>query len=186
MQCGAVRKARSRSTLSIKLRTALDALDHWSETCSTPDTVDEVLSSDYVLEYTYTRSVGEVIGRFLAGLRDGRVHGVRTVSGRVLVPPTEYDPNTGERCRVEDFVEVGTSGTVKTWAWVTETRQRSPLQKPFAWALIQLDGADTSLLHAVDAGSSQRMKTGMRVKIRWASERRGRIEDIACFDPEGA
>lgn len=146
--------------------------------------MDEVLSSDYVLEYTYTRSVGEVIGRFLAGLRDGRVFGVRTPSGRVLVPPTEYDPHTGERCRVEDFVEVGTSGVVKTWAWLAEPRARNPLSKPFAWALIQLDGADTALLHAVDAGASEHMKTGMRVRVRWAAERTGRIEDIACFEPE--
>jgi uncharacterized protein len=148
--------------------------------------VDEVLSSDYVLEYTYTRSVGEVIGRFLAGLREGRVYGVRTPSGRVLVPPTEYDPNTGERCSVRDFVEVAAVGSVKTWAWVSEPRARNPLSKPFAWALIQLDGADTALLHAVDAGKSERMRTGMRVKVRWAEQRSGRIEDIACFEPEAS
>lgn len=146
--------------------------------------MDEVLSSDYVLEYTYTRSVGEVIGRFLAGLREGRVFGVRTPGGRVLVPPTEYDPNTGERCLVADFVEVATSGTVKTWAWIAEPRARNPLSEPFAWALIQLDGADTALLHAVDAGTRERMRTGMRVKVRWAAQRSGRIEDIACFEPE--
>src|SRR5262245_61251810 len=107
-----------------QLALMLSALDASSETCSTADTVDEVLSSDYVLEYAYTRSVGEVIGRFLAGLRDGHVHGVRTASGRVLVPPTEYDPSTGERCSVNDFVEVGTCGTVKTWAWLAEVRAR--------------------------------------------------------------
>jgi hypothetical protein len=28
------------------------------------------------------------------------------------------------------------------------------------------------------------MRTGMRVKVRWALERTGRIEDIACFEPE--
>jgi uncharacterized OB-fold protein len=50
--------------------------------------------------------------------------------------------------------------------------------------LIQLDGADTAMLHAVDAGSIDRMHTGMRVKVRWAAARSGRIEDIACFEPE--
>jgi len=144
--------------------------------------VNEVLSSGYVLEYTYTRSVGQVIGRFLAGLRDGRITGVRTATGRVLVPPTEYDPETGDAC--DEFVDVGTSGVVKTWAWVTESRPRCPLQRPFAWALVQLDGADTAMLHAVDAGSIENMRTGMRVRVRWAAERSGRIEDIACFEPE--
>jgi uncharacterized OB-fold protein len=146
--------------------------------------VPEVLSADYVLEFTYTRSVGRVIGRFFEGLREGRIAGVRTASGRVLVPPTEYDPETGEACQEE--VEVGTSGVVTTWCWVSAPRKRAPLSQPFAWALIRLDGADTALLHAVDAGAIERMRSGMRVRVRWAAERSGRIQDIACFEPEGA
>lgn len=146
--------------------------------------MNEVLSAGYVLEYTYTRSVGKVIGSFLAGLREGRISGVRTSSGRVIVPPTEYDPDTGEACG--ELIEVGSSGVVKSWAWVNEVRPRCPLKHPFAWALIQLDGADTAMLHAVDAGSLERMQTGMRVRARWAPERSGRIEDIACFEPEDA
>jgi uncharacterized OB-fold protein len=58
------------------------------------------------------------------------------------------------------------------------------LAKPFAWALIRLDGAATAILHAVDAGGADKMKTGMRVRIRWALERVGDIHDIACFEPE--
>ena len=57
------------------------------------------------------------------------------------------------------------------------------LQHPFAWALIRLDGADTALLHGVDAGRSDAMITGMRVRARWAEERTGSITDIACFEP---
>ena len=56
----------------------------------------EPLVEPHVLEYPggYTRSVGPVIGRFLTGLRDGRIEAVRLADGRVLVPPTEYDPST--------------------------------------------------------------------------------------------
>jgi uncharacterized OB-fold protein len=57
------------------------------------------------------------------------------------------------------------------------------LQKPFAFALIKLDGADTALLHAVDAGEASRMRTGMRVAARWREERVGHIRDIDCFRP---
>ena len=39
---------------------------------------------------------GPSIGRFLTGLRDGRIVGVRLADGRVLVPPTEYDPTTSD------------------------------------------------------------------------------------------
>ena len=40
------------------------------------------------------------------------------------------------------------------------------------------------MLHAVDTGSEGAMKTGMRVRARWAAETSGSIMDIACFEPE--
>lgn len=138
------------------------------------------LSAPYVLEYAYRRSTGPVIGRFLTGLRDRKVQGVRTQNGRVIVPPLEYDPDTGED--IKEWVEVGIEGTVKTWAWVHEPQRLHPMNHPFAWALVRLDGADTDLLHAVDAGSMERMATGMRVRIRWAAETVGSIKDICCFE----
>ena len=48
---------------------------------------------------------------------------------------------------------------------------------------IQLDGADTALIHAVDAGSIDAMATGMRVAPRWRAERKGHITDIEAFVP---
>jgi uncharacterized OB-fold protein len=144
----------------------------------------EVLSAQHVLEYPYKRSVGPVIGRFLGALKEGRIEGVRTADGRVLVPPAEYDPVTGEAV-TEEFVEVGPSGTVTTWSWVSDPRPKHPLDRPFAWALVQLDGADTAMLHAVDAGSPEAMSTGMRVRPRWRDERKGHVLDVECFEPEG-
>ncbi len=125
-----------------------------------------------------------MLGRFFTGLREGRIEGVKTADGRVLVPPSEYDPETGEP--TADFVEVGSAGVVTTWAWVPRAREKHPLDRPFAWALVKLDGADTAMLHAVDAGEESRMKTGMRVRARFRDERRGEIQDIACFEPEAA
>lgn len=142
----------------------------------------ELRDAKHVLEYSYRRSVGPVMGRFFGALKEERIEGVRTRSGRVLVPPHEYDPETGEA--VGDFVAVGNAGVVSTWAWVTQPRPKHPLDRPFAWALIHLDGADTALLHAVDARSESRMKTGMRVRARFRNERVGEILDIACFEPE--
>jgi uncharacterized protein len=136
----------------------------------------------WTLEFPYRRSLGPVIGAFLTGLREGRVLGSRTTDGRVLCPPLEYDPETGDA--VEDgLVEVGQEGVVRTWAWVSEPMRKHPLDRPFAWALVQLDGADTTLLHALDAGSREQMSDGMRVRIRWRDERKGHITDIECFEP---
>ncbi len=81
---------------------------------------------------------------------------------------------------------VGPDGTVVTWSWQPEPREGQPLDHPFAWALIRLDGADTAMLHAVDAGSAAQMSTGMRVQPRWAANPAGHITDIACFEPAEA
>jgi uncharacterized OB-fold protein len=140
------------------------------------------LSAPYVLEYEYTRSVGPIIGRFLGGLRERRIEGIRMASGGVLVPPQEYDPASGEA--LSEFVEVGQGGIVTTWGWVANPRRNHPLDRPFAWALVRLDGADTAMLHVVDAGDESRMRSGMRVRVRWREETRGEILDIACFEPE--
>jgi uncharacterized OB-fold protein len=143
------------------------------------------LVAEHTLEFPggYTRTTGPVIGRFLTELRDGRVVGVRTAAGRVLVPPLEYDPDTGEPVTGE-YVEVGPAGTVTTWSWVHAPRPGHPLDRPFAWALIRMDGADTDLVHAVDAGNVKAMRPGLRVRPRWRAERTGHITDIACFVPE--
>lgn len=145
-------------------------------------TESAALTAPHTLEYPYTRSVGPVIGRFLGGLRDRTILGVRTPAGKVIVPPSEYDPETGDA--LADFVEVGQAGVVTTWAWVTSPREKHPLDRPFAWALVRLDGADTALLHVVDAGHESKMATGMRVRARWRDETEGRIQDIVCFEPE--
>ncbi|HKF75644.1 MAG TPA: OB-fold domain-containing protein [Candidatus Dormibacteraeota bacterium] len=142
----------------------------------------EVLSAPHRLEYAYRRSVGPVVGRFLAGLREGRFEGIRGRDGRVLVPPQEYDPVTSEA--LEEWAPVGPGGEVRSWAWIPEPLPGQPLARPFAWALVRLDGADTALLHAVDARDEGRMHTGLRVVPRWRDRRVGDIHDLECFVPE--
>ena len=58
---------------------------------------DVSFSAPHVVEYAYRRSVGAVLGRFFTGLRERKLLGTRTRAGRVLVPPCEYDPDTGEQ-----------------------------------------------------------------------------------------
>jgi len=141
------------------------------------------LSAPLDVGFDYTRSLGPVLGRFMTGLRDGRVLGGRTADGRIHVPPLEYDPVTHDP--VTELVEVATTGTVTSWTWTDRPLDGQPLDRPFGWALIRLDGADTALLHAVDAGQRSQMRTGMRVSIRWAASRSGHIRDIECFEPAG-
>ncbi len=118
--------------------------------------------SDFTLEYAYKRSLGPVLSQFATGLRDGVILAARTPSGRVLSPPRECDPETGESVE-PTLIEVGPEGVVRSWT--------------DGWALIQLDGADTSMLHRV----SGTVATGDRVRPVWSASVTGSIDDIAHF-----
>ena len=133
------------------------------------------------LEFPYSRTVGPVVGAFFTGLREHRIVGIRSADGKVFVPPLEYDPNTGDA--LTDLVDVGPAGTVESWTWVDSPTSKHPLQHPFAFALIKPDGADTAMVHAVDAGSVDKMSTGMRVKPRWRTETHNRIDDLEAWEP---
>ena len=131
--------------------------------------------------FDYTRSLGPTLSQFMAALAERRILGARGADGRVHAPPFEYDPVTS--APPAELTPVGTEGTVTSWSWVPQPLEGQPLAHPFAWSLIRLDGADTAMLHAVDAGSAEAMRTGMRVRVRWAASTAGDIRDIACFEP---
>ncbi|HZN73469.1 MAG TPA: OB-fold domain-containing protein [Micromonosporaceae bacterium] len=143
-----------------------------------------MLSAPLEIGFDYTRSLGPVLGRFMTGLRERRILGSRGSDGRVHAPVLEYDPVTHEP--LTELVEVADEGAVVTWSWMPRPLEGQPLTRPFAWALIRLDGADTPMLHAVDAGEPGRMHTGMRVRARWTAEPIGHIRDIECFEPSGS
>jgi uncharacterized protein len=143
--------------------------------------VDHPLRAPLEIEFDYTRSLGPVLSQFMTGLRDRRILGARGADGRVHAPPFEYDPVSAEP--PGELAEVGPEGTVVSWSWMPEPLEGQPLGGPFAWALIRLDGADTVMLHTVDGESAAVMRTGLRVRARWAASRVGSIRDIACFEP---
>jgi uncharacterized protein len=145
---------------------------------------DEVLTAPLVIEYPFSRTTGSVVGAFMTALREGFLVGIRGVDGRVIVPPTEYDPTTGDD--LTEVVEVGPAGTVTTWTWEASPLAKHPLQQPFAWALIRPDGADTAMLGAVAVASPDAISSGLRVEPVWADEREGSIHDLAHWKPEEA
>lgn len=141
------------------------------------DSHEPPLSAPLTLSFDYTRSVGSTLSAFFTALRSRRIVGIRGSDGRVLVPVVEYDPVTYEP--LSEIVPVAGVGTVVSWTWQAQPLEGQPLDRPFAWALIKLDGADTALLHAVEA----RVQTGDRVRAHWVDEPVGAITDIAYFVP---
>jgi len=140
----------------------------------------EILNQSFELGFTYTRSTGPVVGRFLTELRNRNIVGIKASDGRVVVPPMEYDPNTAEE--LSEFVEVGQEGEIVSFAWVSEPREAHPSEQPFAWGMIKLDGADVPMVHWIRADRESDITTGARVRACWADETIGFITDINGFE----
>jgi len=140
----------------------------------------EILNQAFELGFAYTRSTGPVVGRFLTELKRRKIVGIKASDGRVVVPPMEYDPDTA--AELSEFVDVGQEGEIVSFAWVKHPRAAHPMDKPFAWAMIKLDGADVPMVHCVVADSESDVATGARVKAVWADETKGFITDIRCFE----
>jgi uncharacterized OB-fold protein len=146
------------------------------------DTSVAPLYQDFVMEFPYKHSTGQVIGRFLAGLKEQKaIWGQRVAGLGVVVPPLGYSEvdasGAGEWVRVKD------SGTVTAVALVHEPIAGfHPFESPFAYVLVKLDGADTAMAHVVAEGLD-RLKVNSRVEAVWApdDQRVGSVRDITCF-----
>ena len=134
------------------------------------------------LSFPYKHSTGETIGRFLAGLKEQRtIWGQRTAGLGVVVPPLGYSEIDGSAA--SEWVAVGPGGVVTAAAVVHEPIAGfHPCERPFAYVLVKLDGADTALAHIVTDGLD-RLRVGSRVEAVWAADeaRKGTIRDIAGF-----
>ena len=134
------------------------------------------------LDYTFTAA--EATSRFLRGIAEKRILGERCpVCGKVYVPPRGSCPTDG--VPTAEQVELPHTGIVTTFCVVNVQFYGQEIEVPYVCATILLDGADTALLHAVDAGTPDRIRAGTNVRIKWADEREGAITDIAYFEPAG-
>ena len=98
-----------------------------------------------------------------------------------MVPPLGYSEVDGSAA--SEWVAVGPGGVVTAAAVVHEPIAGfHPSERPFAYVLVKLDGADTALAHIVTEGLD-RLRVGSRVEAVWAADeaRQGTIRDIAAF-----
>lgn len=132
--------------------------------------------------------------RYTAGLAGERFFREIMDNGRLVgtyCPECDYTyvPATlfCERClaKLEDWVEVGPEGTVISFTLLMEAMDGSPLEAPDILALIQLDGADSVLVHRLGKVMLDELAIGMRVKavFKPKKQRQGSILDIVHFVP---
>ncbi len=148
---------------------------------SAPGTV-EPMYKDQVMEFPYKHSTGETVGRFLAGLKEQKtIWGQRVKGQGVVVPPMGYSEL--DAAGGGEWVAVQDTGVITAAAIVREPIERlHPVDEPFAFVLVKLDGADTAFAH-IARGDLGTLKVGARVQAEWEpdDERVGSVRDIAAF-----
>ncbi len=141
--------------------------------------------SDPEAEQPFDYSAGRYRSRFLVEIRDNkRFFGVRCPKcKKVYAPPKKIcGPCFAE---MEEPVEVGPQGVIITFTFLRfafvdpETGVAKPV--PYAFGVVQLDGADNVIWHFIDYEDESKVKNGARVEPVFEEKRVGSMKDIRHF-----
>lgn len=149
---------------------------------STTDQSTDFIDDEITLRYRY--SLGQVAGKFMTGLREGKVLATRcSKSGLTYLPPRAYCERSFERC--DEWVEAGSEGVIEASTIVVRGFE-GKRPAPVAIAYVRLDGVDSAIANYVDGvdlgdleKAMESIKPGTRVAVQFAQERAGRITDFS-------
>ncbi len=135
------------------------------------------------MEVPYRNYLGGLASDFYVKLRDEKkITGSKCAKcNRVYVPPQSICSNCS--VKIDGLIDVGDKGTLLTFTEVTYKEPVQPVDPPFVYGIIKLDGADTGLLHFIGEAQPGSLKIGMRVQAVFAEKRTGNILDIKYFKP---
>jgi len=127
---------------------------------------------------------GRVGSRFIISLRDSRkILGVKCPKCKtVYVPPMEYCQKDLTKID-ENWVDLGDTGVLVNYTVVNYRDAHLPRKIPYILGMIQMDGAEATLVHLVEGVDPQNVKIGMRVKVVFAGKTTNTILDIDHFEP---
>lgn len=141
-----------------------------------------VIQDELTLRYTY--SLGLVAGKFMEGLKEGKILATRcSKSAMSYLPPRAYCERTFQPC--DSWVEAGHTGVIEASTIVVRgfEGKRNP---PVALAFVRLDGVDSAIGNYVDGldlsdydEAIKKIAPGKRVRVVFAEKREGRITDFS-------
>ncbi len=107
---------------------------------------------------------------------------------QTLQPPSYVPPRIYcERCfeKLEEWIDVGTKGTVHTFTVAYVDVDGSKLKQPTIYAMIKINGTNGGLVHKIGEANPKDVKIGMQVEavFKPKEERKGSINDIKHFKP---
>ncbi|MCB1309267.1 MAG: long-chain-fatty-acid--CoA ligase [Leptospiraceae bacterium] len=135
------------------------------------------------LPYNWVYGAG--LAKFYQGMKDeGKFYGSRNPrTGKVQLPPKGYDGTTFEEAN--EWVELPNKGTLESFTTVHMEFPGQPMQPPYTYGYIKLEGASTHIYHLIEEIEEADIRVGLRVEAVWKNqnERRGDLYDIRYFRP---
>ena len=126
---------------------------------------------------------GETASKFLITLRDEKkITGTRCPAcEKTFIPPRKTCPVCfGTEMK---WVDLSDEGTVVSYTVARRQLASIPKKVPVIFGLIKLDGADTAMIHYIEEVEPEAVKIGMKVKAKFAAERKAGMQDIEYFAP---
>ncbi len=147
----------------------------------------ELLRISHTMTLSWRYGTSWYFAEFIRALRDERrILGLRCpVCDRVYLPPRPVCGNC--YADLHEWVDVKDTGTVRAFTVVRtpiiDPATGQPRPTPYGMALIQLDGADTTLNHYLAENDPATLcaRIGMRVRAIRREQRTGTLSDIVHF-----
>ena len=133
------------------------------------------------IKVPYEHTAGAYVEKFITDIgKNHKIMGVKCPKCKTIyVPPKMVCFKCFEK--MEEWVEIGNKGTVKGFTVITHSTDVMPLNSPFAYAIINLDGANTDIVHIINEKDPSKIKIGGRVEAVFKEKPRKRITDIEFF-----
>lgn len=129
------------------------------------------------------RIEGEGIKRMLKEMKEAKLLGNRCHQcGTVYLPANFYC----RKCHIaiHEPAEISDHGKVMSYTIGYADVRGNPLDEPRVSLMVKLDGSDTWIMGAGEDIKPEEVHIGMRVKIKWAEQRVGNLQDMESFIPE--
>ena len=140
-----------------------------------------VVTDEIRLRYDY--ALGEVAGKFMQGLKDGKILATHcSKSGLTYLPPRSFCERSFEPC--DKWIEAGSGGVIEASTVIVRGLE-GKRKAPMAVAFVRLDGVDSAIANYVEGldlsdanAAMEKIKPGVRVRVVFAPEREGKVTDF--------
>ena len=148
------------------------------------------MATHWRVKAEYAWDTGRAVGRFMAGLKQGKILGIKCPEcNRILIPPRAFC----ELCYrpIDQWVPLSDTGVINTFSVSFVNWDATRRETPEVPAVIEIDGAGPGMgiLHVLgEVGEDltsvlNKVKIGKKVQAVWKppQEREGSISDIRYF-----